>query len=86
MLNAALGSTLLPYMINKAMMPERGAIRTGEGEIATIWGLGTIMPLHPLNNFEIKKYYQNEHKFNDVYSRNNLPKVKDVAYVIILHG
>ena len=29
------------------------------------------MPLHPLTNFEIQKYYQNEPKFNAVYSRNN---------------
>ena len=32
---------------------------------------------HPLTNFEIQKYYQNEPKFNGVYSRNNLPKIKD---------
>ena len=42
------------------------------------------MPPHPLTNFEIRKYYQNEHKFNDVYSKNNLSKIKDVAYVINL--
>ena len=42
------------------------------------------MPLHPLTNFEIQKYYQNEPKFNGVYSRNNLPKIKDGAYVINL--
>ena len=29
------------------------------------------MPPHPLTNFEIQKYYQNEPKFNAVYSRNN---------------
>ena len=40
------------------------------------------MPSHPLTNFEIEKYYQNEPKFNGVYSRNNLPKIKDGAYVI----
>ena len=28
------------------------------------------MPSHPLTNFEIKMYYQNEPKFNGVYSRN----------------
>ena len=28
------------------------------------------------------KYYQNEPKFNGIYSRNNLPKIKDKAYVI----
>ena len=42
------------------------------------------MPPHPLNNFEIQKYYQNEPRFNDVYSRDNLPKIKDEAYVINL--
>ena len=27
------------------------------------------MPPHPLTNFEIRKYYQNEPKFNGVFSR-----------------
>ena len=40
------------------------------------------MPSHPLSYFEIQKYHQNEPKFNDIYSRNNLPKKKDGAYVI----
>ena len=39
---------------------------------------------HALTNFEIQKYYQKEPKFNGVYSRNNLPKIKDGAYVIDL--
>ena len=30
----------------------------------------------------MQKYYQNELRFNGVYSRNNLPKIKDGAYVI----
>ena len=42
-----------------------------------------ILP-HPLTNFEIQKYYQNEPRFNGVYSRDNLPKIKDGAYVINL--
>ena len=29
------------------------------------------MPPHPLTNFEIQKYYQNELKLNGVYSREN---------------
>ena len=37
---------------------------------------------HPLSNFEIQKYYQNESKFNGVYSRNNLAKIKDEAFII----
>ena len=40
---------------------------------------------HPLTDFEIQKYYQDEPKFNGVYSRNNLFKIKDGAYVINRH-
>ena len=49
------------------------------------------MPPHPLTNFEIQKYYENETKFNGVYSRDNLTttkfnkKIKDEAYVINLN-
>ena len=42
------------------------------------------MPPRPLSNFEIQKYYQNESKINGVYSRNNLPKIIDGAYIINL--
>ena len=30
----------------------------------------------------MKKYYQNKPKFNGVYSRNNLSRIKDGAYMI----
>ena len=42
------------------------------------------MPPHPLTNFKIQKYYPNESRFNGVYSRDNLPKIKDGAYVMNL--
>ena len=42
------------------------------------------MASHTLTSFEIQQYYQNEPKFNGVYSRSNLPKIKDGAYVINL--
>ena len=43
------------------------------------------MTPNPLTNFEIKAYYQNESRFNGVYSRDNLrDKIKDGAYVINL--
>ena len=43
------------------------------------------MTPHPLINFEIEAYYQNEPRFNGIYSRDNLPdKIKDGAYVINL--
>ena len=32
----------------------------------------------------MKKYYQNEPKFNAVYSRNNLPKIKNGSDIINL--
>ena len=47
--------------------------------------MGFLMLPHPLANFEIQKYYQNEPRFNGFYSRNNLPKkIKDGTYVINL--
>ena len=40
----------------------------------------------PLTNFKIQKY-ENESRFNGVYSKDNLPnKIKDGAYVINLNG
>ena len=52
------------------------------------------LPAHPLTNFEIQEYYQNEPRFNGVFSRDNLPNtirpkgldsaVKNGAYIINL--
>ena len=40
-----------------------------------------------LTNFEIQGYYQNEPRFDGVFSRNNLPKtIKDGEYAINLDG
>ena len=47
--------------------------------------MGFFMPPHPLTNFEIQKLYQNEPRFNGVYSIDNLPeKITNGAYVINL--
>ena len=43
------------------------------------------MTLHSLTNFVIQKYYQTEPKLNGVYSRNDLLKIKDGAYVLNLN-
>ena len=41
---------------------------------------------HLLTNFEMQKYYQNEPRFNRVFSRDNLAnKIKDGYYVINLN-
>ena len=43
------------------------------------------LPTHPLTNFEIQEYYQNEPRFNGVFSRDNLPNIiKNGAFVINL--
>ena len=43
------------------------------------------MPSHPLTNFKIQKYYQNQPRSNSAFSRNNLPlKTKDETQVINL--
>ena len=39
---------------------------------------------HPLNNSEIQKYYQKDSKFKGFYSRNNIPKINDGAYAVII--
>ena len=47
--------------------------------------MGFFMSPHPLTNLEMQGYYQNEPRFNGVFSRNKLPqKIKDGAYVINL--
>ena len=44
----------------------------------------TLTP-HPLTNFEVQEYYQNEPRFNEVFSRDNMPNtIKNGAYVINL--
>ena len=41
------------------------------------------MTPHLLKKFEVQAYYQNEPRFNGIYSRDNLPdKIEDGAYVI----
>ena len=41
---------------------------------------------HLITNFEIQKYFENKPKFDGVYSRNNLSKIKDEAHIINLNG
>ena len=46
--------------------------------------MGSLIPPHPLTNFQIQKYLiNNEPRFNVVFSRNNLfKKIKDGACII----
>ena len=43
-----------------------------------------LVPLDLLNNIKIIKYFKCEPRFNDVFSRNNLPRIKVEACVINL--
>ena len=44
------------------------------------------MPPHPLANFEIREYCENEPRFNGVFATDNLPKtIQNGAYVINLN-
>ena len=78
-----LGNLLTGQGINRAGKG-RGINRAGKTFVSIGYGNGFLMPLNPLTNFEIQKYYQNESRFNGIYSRDNLPNVKDGAYVINL--
>ena len=88
MLLGTLGASLLGNLLSG-----KGIVRAGSGNKkrksncqSWLWKQnGFLMPSHPVTNFEIKRYYQNEPIFNSVYSRNNLfKKIKDGANVINL--
>ena len=89
MLLGTLGVSLLGNLLTNNLSG-KGVIRAGEGVIRAGYGskrssLKKLIPPHPLKNFEMQAYYQNEPIFNGVFSRNNLPYIiKDRAYVIIL--
>ena len=88
-----LGNILAGKWINRA---GEGAIAKRRGQGIVRAGFGNkkvrkttakilkkiLMPPNPLTNFEIQKYYQNQSRFTGVCSRDNLPKIKDGAYVI----
>ena len=51
------------------------------GEQKEDMGINFLVPIYPLNNIEITIYFHHESRFNSVFSRKNLPIVKDGAYV-----
>ena len=76
MLLGTLGASLLGNLLTGG----KGVTRAGEGIFKKI----LLIPFHPLTNFEIREYYENEPRFNGVYSRDNLPAKIKGAYVINL--
>ena len=91
MLLGTLGAFLLGDVLSKGLSG-KGVIRAGEGTIRAGYGskgsslkIFLTLPPHPLTNFEIQEYYQNEPRFNGGFSRDNLGSaVKNGAYVINL--
>ena len=88
MLLGTLGASLLGDILSG-----KGVVRAGEGTIRAGYGskrpslkIFLTLPAHPLTNFEIQEYYQNEPRFNGVFSRDNLSNnnIKNGAYVINL--
>ena len=88
MVLGTLGASLLGNIL-----PGKEINRAGEGVVRAGYGNkrqdhekknGFLMPPHPLTNFEMQKYYQNDPRFNGVDSRDNLLKINDGAYVINL--
>ena len=67
MLLGTLGASLLGNLLTG----RKGVTRAGEGIKKKKSNF--LIPFHPLTNFEISEYYENEPRFNGVYSRDNLP-------------
>ena len=89
MLLGTLGVSLLGDILSKGLSG-KGVIRAGEGTIRAgylrVFHKNFLtLPPHPLTNFELQEYYQNEPRFNGVFSRDNLPNnIKNGGYVINL--
>ena len=73
MLLGTLGSSLLGDMLAGKGIVRVGYGSKGKGIIKTGYGSKKkLIPPHPLTNFEIQNYFQNEPRFNGIYSRDNL--------------
>ena len=91
-----LGNILAGKGATKSKRQGRGVNRVGEGIVRAGYGKRKVpkktnkkekeflMPPYHLTYFELQKFYQNQTRFNGVYSRDNLSKIKDGTYVINL--
>ena len=78
------------------ILAEKGINRAGEGIVRAGYGnkkgwkartkklMGLLILRPPLTNFEIQMYYQNQPRFNGLYLRDNLPRIRDGTYIINL--
>ena len=83
MLLGTLGSSLLQNLliVKGITKANDGVVQADKRDITAEF---LILP-RLLTNFKKQKQYQNEPGFNGAYSRNNLPKIKDRAYVGVLN-
>ena len=60
--------TLSPSLLGN-LLTGKGICRTGKRNCKSwLWKQnGILIPPHPLTNFEIEKYYENEPRFNSVF-------------------
>ena len=80
MLLGSLGASLLTGRgMYRSGNQRQGLFRVGQGIKKK-----SLTSFHPLINFEVQEYFKDEKRFNGVYSRNNLPKLKTGFYVINL--
>ena len=75
--------------LGACLLTGRGLFRAGKGLYRSgNQGKGikkkSLIPFHPLTNFEIIDYFKDELRFNGVFSRNNLPNLKNGTYIINL--
>ena len=80
MLLGTLGASLLGNLLSG-----KGLYKTGYGICKTGYGLKkkSLTPFHPLSNYKIQDYFRDEPRFNGVYSRDNLPKLKKETTLLI---
>ena len=64
---------------NGAMRAGEGVIRAGRGIIIWIIWIKIFSSTPSFNNIQITKYFNYEPRFNGIYSRDSLPRIKDGA-------
>ena len=86
--------SLIPILLGSlgaSLLSGRGMYRSGNeglGLFRSEQGIikKSLTCFYPLTNFEMQEYFKDKSRYNDVCSRNNLPKLKNGAYVINLDG
>ena len=86
LLRTSLASMLVHMLTGKGVMESgKGVMRAGRGcNDMHQMDKKISIPLHPVSNIKVAKYFNYKLWFNGIYSRDILPRIKDGAYVINL--